>query len=98
MTTRRRWTMAGAVWLALSAAAWAQDAPTFPAGGIPDALKGHVGKSVTLLLTSGTQIGGTVGEVRDHTVVLKNVIGRDFSDALVSLDDVAVVEVRARGR
>ena len=98
MTMRRRWVMAGAVWLALVTAPRAQETPTFPAGGIADALKARVGKPVTLHLSSGTQIGGTVGEVRDHTVVLKNVTGRDFCDALVSLDSVSVVEVRARER
>jgi hypothetical protein len=90
--------MAGAVWFALAIAARAQDASTFPVGGITEALKARVGKAVTLHLTSGTQIGGTVGEVRDHTVVLKSLTGREFSDALVVLDDVSVVEVRARER
>jgi hypothetical protein len=71
---------------------------TFPAGGIGEALAARAGKPVTLFLTSGTQIGGTVGEVRDHAVVLKAVTGRELSDALIRLDQIAVVEVRARER
>jgi hypothetical protein len=86
------------LWLALVTAPGAQDTPSFPAGGIADALKARVGKPVTLHLASGAQIGGTVSEVRDGTVVLKNVTGRDLFDALVSLDAVSVVEVRARER
>ena len=94
----RRWLIAGAVWLALAMTAQAQDAPTFPSGGIAEALKARVGKPVMLHLASGTQIGGTIAEVRDHAVVVKGITGREFFDALVNLDDVAAVEVRARER
>ena len=94
----RRWVVAGGVWLALASAVWAQDSPAFAPGGVADALRARVGKVVTLHLNSGTQIGGTVAEVRDHAVVLKSLTGRDFFDALVVLDDVSVVEVRARER
>ena len=93
----RRWVGVGAVWLALALTAHAQDA-TFPAGGIAEALKARIGKPVSLHLTSGTQIGGTVAEVRDHAVVVKGISGREFSDALVRLDQIAAVEVRARER
>ena len=73
--------------------AHAEDA-TFPAGGIAEALRARVGKPVTLVLASGTEIGGTVAEVRDHTVVLRALTGKDFYDALVVVDDIAAVEVR----
>jgi sRNA-binding regulator protein Hfq len=78
--------------------AHADDAATFPSGGVAEALRARVGKPVTLHLTSGTQIGGTVAEVRDQTVVLKSLTGREFFDALVVLEAVAAVEVRARDR
>ena len=94
----RRWAIASALVLALAVTARADDTPTFPAGGLAEALKARVGKPVMLHLTSGTQIGGTVAEVRDHTVVIKAITGRDFSDALVVLDQVAALEVRARER
>jgi hypothetical protein len=92
----RRMTAVGAAILALAAVARADEGATFPAGGIAEALRARAGKPVTLFLASGTQIGGTVGEVRDHAVVLKGVTGRELSDALVQLDQIAVVEVRAR--
>lgn len=88
----------GIVGLALAASAWAEDAASFPSGGIADALKARVGKPVALTLDSGTQIGGTVADVRDHVVVLKGVTGREMSDAMVRLDDVSVVEMRVRER
>ena len=94
----RRSGITATVWLALVMTAHAEDAPTFPPGGIAEALKARLGKPVTLHLASGTQIGGTIAEVRDHAVVVKGITGRDFSDALVDLDDVTAVEVRARER
>jgi hypothetical protein len=94
----RRWVMPGVVCLALMTAASAEDTPTFPSGGIAEALKSRLGKPAMLHLASGTQIGGTIAEVRDHAVVVKGITGREFSDALVNLDDVAAVEVRARER
>jgi hypothetical protein len=94
----RRYAAAGILWLAVAATVRAEDAASFPAGGVAEALRVRIGKPVALLLQSGTQIGGTVAEVRDHAVVLKGVTGREMSDALVRLDDVSVVEVRARER
>ena len=94
----RRYAAAGILWLAVAATGRAEDAASFPAGGMAEALKARIGKAVAILLQSGTQIGGTVVEVRDHAVVLKGVTGREMSDALVRLDDVSVVEVRARER
>jgi hypothetical protein len=93
----RRWLGTTGAMLAWVAAAHAQEA-TFPPGGIAEALKARVGKPIMLHLDSGSQIGGTVAEVRDHAVVIKGVTGRELSDALVNLDDVAAVEVRARER
>jgi hypothetical protein len=96
--TGRRWAVAAIGCLVLAGAVQAEEGATFPAGGVAEALKSRVGKAVTLHLASGTQIGGTVAEVRDHAVVLKGVTGRELSDALVVLDQVSVVEVRARER
>jgi hypothetical protein len=67
---------------------------TIPAGEIPDVLRARIGKPVTLLLSSGKEYGGTVGEVRAQSVVLRGITGKEFYDAIVRLDDVAAVEVR----
>ena len=94
---RGRWGLALAASVVCGAVALAQEA-SFPAGGVAEALKARVGKPVTLILSSGTEIGGAVAEVRDHAVVLKGVTGKDFYDALVLLEQVAVVEARVRDR
>lgn len=65
-----------------------------PAGEIPDVLRARVGKSVTLQLRSGKELGGIVGEVRGETVVLRNLTGKELFDALVRLDDVSAIEIR----
>ena len=89
----RGWVGAAGAMLALAVTAHAQEA-TFPPGGIAEALKARVGKQVTLHLASGTQLGGTIAELRDQAVVVKGITGRDLLDALVRLDQVAAIEVR----
>jgi hypothetical protein len=67
-----------------------------PAGDIPDVLRARVGKPVTLVLRSGKEYGGTVGEVRGQAVVLKSLSGKEFFDALIRMDDVSAIEIRTR--
>lgn len=67
-----------------------------PAGEIPDVLRARIGKPVTVLLRSGKEYGGTVAEVRGQSVVLKNLSGKEFYDALIRLDDVSAIELRNR--
>lgn len=66
----------------------------FPPGEITDLLRARIGKPVTLLLRSGKDYGGTVGEVRSQSVVLRSLAGKEFYDALVRLDEIAGVELR----
>ncbi len=94
----RRWVGAAGALLALVVTAHAEGEASFPAGGIPETLKARVGKAVTLHLASGTSISGTVGELRDHEVVVKGLSGREFSDALIRIDVIEAVEIRARER
>ena len=91
----RRWIGTAGIVLTVAAVAHAQEA-TFPPGGIGEALKSRIGKPVVLHLTSGTQIGGTLAEMRELTVVVKGITGRENSDVMIRLDLVAGVEVRAR--
>ena len=74
----------------------AADTATMPGGEIPDVLRARTGKPVTLLLRSGKEYGGTVGEVRGQSVVVKSIVGKEFYDALVRLDDISAVENRNR--
>lgn len=74
----------------------AGDAAGIPAGDVPDVLRARIGKPVTLVLRSGKEYGGTVGEVRGQAVVLKSLSGKEFYDALIRLDDVSAIEIRNR--
>lgn len=51
---------------------------------------------VTLHLSSGATLEGKVGAVADHQVLLVALANRDFYDAVVRIDGIAAIEVRAR--
>ena len=89
----RRWIATAGMLLATAVVAHAQEA-TFPPGGMGEALKARIGKPVVLYTISGTQFGGTLAEVRELTVVVKGLTGREFSDAMIRLDQIAAIEVR----
>jgi len=61
-------------------------------------LERQMGKRVALLMRSGTEMTGTVAKVSGHVAHLTELGGREFFDAIVSLDQVQAVIVRARGR
>ena len=54
-------------------------------------LEASLGRTVTLHLSSGQEIGGTVAKVGDHVVHLSRIVGRDYYDAVVVLDRVDAV-------
>jgi hypothetical protein len=58
-------------------------------------LASHIGKPVTVKLTSGDELTGVVRAV-ERVVHLEQLAGKEFYDAVVDLDDVAAVIVRAR--
>ena len=94
MMRGRRWIATAGMLLATAVVAHAEDAATFPPGGMGEALKSRIGKPVVVYTVSGTQFGGTLTEVRELTVVVKGLTGREFSDAMIRLDQIAVVEVK----
>ena len=59
-------------------------------------LSKQISASVTLKLDSGTEISGKVKLVGDHVVHITEVTGKEFYDAVVSLEDVEAVILRAR--
>ncbi len=65
---------------------------------LSDSLKAiqTAGKGATLHLKSGAHFAGKIGSVGDHTVVLKELVGKEFYDAQICLHEIAAVEVRAR--
>ena len=53
-------------------------------------------KGAVLHLRSGATLTGPIGSVGGHFVVLKELSGKEFYDAVVRLEDVCAMEVRAR--
>lgn len=54
------------------------------------------GKRVQLMLAGGGELGGVVSSVNDHVLLLTDITGKEFYDAVVSLDKVSAVTVRGR--
>ena len=52
--------------------------------------------TVTLMMRGGGEIGGIIGEVDTHHVVIESMAGKEFFDAVVRLDEVQALVVRAR--
>ena len=71
-----------------------------PAQSIRDNLRrlAQKGKRVELLLKNGKSYKGKLGSVGDHAVVVTEIEGREFFDALLLLDEIAAIEVRVRDR
>jgi len=75
----------------------AQDAPLeVNADAIKVNLERQVGKRVRLRLTSGQDIEGTVVAVGAAGVHVGRLVGTEFFDAVVRLDQIAAVIVRVR--
>ena len=74
----------------LSASALAKDA------ALNGPLKDRVGKKVSVVLKSGTELTGKVANVGNDTVTLSELSGKEYFDAVIDLDDISAVEYRAR--
>ena len=51
---------------------------------------------VAVHLRNGSTLEGKVGGVADHHVVLSGLADRDFYDAVIRIEDISAIEVRAR--
>ncbi len=75
----------------------AQEKPGFnPSVSLKDNLASNVGKRVSLVISPGESLEGTIEKVGDHFVLVSKLSGKDFYDALVRIDDVKAVVFRAR--
>ena len=61
-------------------------------------LERHVGQTVDLRLMSGEKIGGKLDKVGDKLVLLSQLTGADFFDAVVDVDSIAAVAVRTKAK
>ena len=82
--------LAGAALLAAATASSAETAPSIEA-----VLNANAGKVVTLRLEGGEELSGTVSSLSPVTVKLTGLTGREYYDAVVRLDQIAAVIVRA---
>ncbi len=68
-----------------------------PSDTMATVLKRQVGQRVEVRLTSGEKLAGKVAAVGETTVHLSALTGQEFFDAVVVLDDISAVVVRAGG-
>lgn len=69
-----------------------------PADTVKTALERQTGQQVELRLKSGDKIAGKVAKVGEKAIQLVEVTGQEFFEALVLIDDVSVIVVRAAGK
>lgn len=82
--------------LAVNSVDAANEAAKPAAASIHDQLNAAKGQKVMLHLRGGRDLEGTVGQVTKDVVELKGLVGRDFFDALVRVEDVSAVVYRVR--
>ncbi len=68
------------------------------ASTVKDVLVENTGKRVTVQMDSGEKLEGTVSKVRDHVVHITRLTGREFYDAVVRIDRISAVIMRARSK
>lgn len=59
-------------------------------------LQSHVGQPIELRMKSGEKIGGKLQKLNDKVVHLTQLTGAEYFDAVVAIDDIAAVVVRAK--
>jgi hypothetical protein len=74
----------------------AQGVAAAPTDTIPSVVSAQKGKRVTLRLRSGQELTGTLRESTDRLVVLAELTGREFFDAVVPIESIEAVIVRTR--
>ncbi len=66
-----------------------------PTDTVKTVLERQAGQQVELRLKSGDKISGKVAKVGEKSLQLVEITGQEFYEALVLIDDVSVVVVRA---
>lgn len=81
---------------AVAAQAHAQGLTVSPTDTTQSVIAAQKGKRLTVRLRSGQELTGTVREASDRLLVLEAVTGREFFDAVISMDAVEAVLIRTR--
>lgn len=74
----------------------AQGVTVTPKDTIPSIVTAQKGKRVTLRLRSGQEITGVVREASERLVVIGELTGREFFDAVVPIEAIEAVIVRVK--
>lgn len=91
--------------LVLSSGAFAEQAAQSPSSetvqynvnaSMKDNLKSLAGKRVYMHLSSGATFSGLVKEVGDHLLHLEKLDGKEYFDALISIDSIVAIDTRFR--
>lgn len=53
-------------------------------------------KIVTLRLTAGDEISGTVAEIGDNAVLLSQIVGKEYFDAVIPYDSIIGIVARTK--
>ena len=67
-----------------------------PADTVQSVVSAQKGKRVTLRLRSGQELTGVLRQSTDRLVVLGELTGREFFDAVVPIDTIEAVIVRTK--
>jgi hypothetical protein len=78
------------------APAFAQTVPVSSADTLHSVMAAQKGKRVTLRLRSGQELTGTVREANERLVVLGELGGREFFDAVLPVSAIDAVMIRTR--
>ena len=54
--------------------------------------------NVTVHLRGNSSFSGSVGSVAEHNVVLTELAGKEFFDAIIRIDQITAIETRVRTR
>lgn len=85
------------LFIASQGSAAEQEKPSFnPSITLKDNLSSNVGKRVSLMISSGESLEGTIEKVGDHFVLISKLSGKDYYDAIVRIDEVKAIVFRAR--
>ena len=76
--------------------ALAQEVSVGPSDNILTVLGNQKGKRVTVRLSSGQELTGTVRDITSRLVVLGAITGREFFDAVVPVESVEAVLIRTK--
>ncbi len=63
---------------------------------LADNLKSLGGKKISVTLDSGKTFTGFVKEVGNHLLHLEKLVGKDYYDALLRIDNISAIDTRFR--